>query len=197
MPSDLRPLDQIIKGIVEGDVKAFEAVYLKYSKPLYRYIQSITKNEEQSFDILQMTFIKVWNGREQINLEKSFQSYLYHIANNLSIDYLRQVAKNLRKQEEIWNNSMIYGLSVEEEYLIKEKNKIIDQVIEQLPLQQQRVFRLCKLEGYSYAEAAAILQVSASTVSNHLTAAVKSVRELLMNNKNHLYFILFIINELI
>lgn len=144
-----------------------------------------------------MTFIKVWNGREQINLEKSFQSYLYHIANNLSIDYLRQVAKNLRKQEEIWNNSMIYGLSVEEEYLIKEKNKIIDQVIEQLPLQQQRVFRLCKLEGYSYAEAAAILQVSASTVSNHLTAAVKSVRELLMNNKNHLYFILFIINELI
>ena len=92
---------------------------------------------------------------------------------------------------------MIYGLSVEEEYLIKEKKKIIDQVIEQLPLQQQRVFRLCKLEGYSYAEAAAILQVSASTVSNHLTAAVKSVRELLMNNKNHLYFILFIINELI
>src|SRR5690606_41416016 len=138
---------------------------------------------EHSFDILQMTFIKVWNGREQINLEKSFQSYLYQIANNLSIDYLRQVAKSLRKQEEIWNNSMVYGLSVEEEYLIKEKKKIIDQVIEQLTLQQQRVFRLCKLEGFSYAEAAANLQVSASTMSNLLPTTVKSVTELLINNK--------------
>ena len=197
MPSDFSMLNTQILGLINGDVRAFEQVYKHFSKSLLRHIHSITKDEEQSFDILQMTFIKIWHNRQEIDQEKSFQAFLYQIANNLSIDYLRKVAKDLKKQEELWNNSIIHSLSVEEEYIIKEKKKIIEAVIDQLPQQQQRVFRLIKMEGHSYAEAAEILQLSPATVSNHLTAAVKSVREILTNNSNQLFFILFIINGLI
>ncbi|MGV6945259.1 RNA polymerase sigma factor [Sphingobacterium kyonggiense] len=197
MLTNTNEIGQDVQGLIQGDIRSFERIYRRYADPLFRYILKLTKNEEQALDIVQMTFIKIWNKRESVNIEKSFQAFIYHISNNLAIDYLRQVAKDQQKQSELWHYSEQMGLSVEEEFILKEKSELVNQLISQLPKQQEQVFRLCKLEGYSYAEAAEALQISPSTVSNHLTAAVKTIRELLDKNKDTLLFILFIIKGLL
>jgi len=191
---DLKTVLNSLKG---GDIKSFEIVYKNFSKHVYNYVLKIAKDEEQTLDIVQLTFIKIWNNKEHIDLDKSFQSYILQIANNLSIDYLRKIAKDEQKQNDFWKQNIQYGLSVEEDYILKEKAVLIDQFIDQLPTQQKIVFRMCKIEGYSYAEVADKLNLSTSTVSNHLTSAMKTIRILLNENKNELFFILFIINDLI
>jgi len=182
---------------MEGDIRSFEWLYKQFSKGLYHYVFKLTKDEDESLEIVQLTFIKVWNSRNGIDPSKSFQSFIRQIATNLTIDYLRKVASNQNKQNQLYFSTSDTVLSVEEDYIIKEKNNLIDKIIDKLPMQQQQVFRLCKMEGYSYREAAEILQISTATISNHMTAAIKNIKEILSKNNNDMLFILFIISDLV
>lgn len=187
-----------LKGLIENDISSFEWLYKQFSKSLYHYVFKLTKNEEESLEIVQLTFIKIWKIRTTLDVEKSFLSFIHQIATNLTIDYLRQVASNHHKQEQLYLSiSNDIGRSVEDDYIIKEKNYLIDQIIDQLPVQQKQVFKLCKMEGYSYREASEILHISVATISSHMTAAIKNIKEILNKNKNKILFILFIINDLI
>ncbi|GHE31443.1 RNA polymerase sigma factor [Sphingobacterium griseoflavum] len=176
----------------EGNYLAFKAVYDHYAPPLLNFIYKIVKDIDLAQDILQLTFVKVWKSHAQIDMERSFDAYLFQIASYSSIDLLRQVAQNERKKEKLKEQAEEFSLSVEEAFLLKEQHLIIDQILSQLPPQRRAIFRLCKLEGYSYQEAATELGVSVSTVSNQLVSALKTLRQTLNGRAKNIIIISYL-----
>ena len=91
---------KLIKGLKQGSYEDFNILYSIYADMLYGFILNLTKSPIEAQDILQDTFMRIWQTHERINLELSFKTYLYTIARNLIIDSLRRQVKhfkNIRK----------------------------------------------------------------------------------------------------
>lgn len=162
-----------------GDQIAFERLYRRYSKPLYWKLQRLVKDSAEADELLQDLFVKVWEKREQIIIQQSFEAYLYRIAQRMVVDYFRKLARQSRMQQQVQLSSDGMTEHVEEYISAKETQKLLDDAIAQLPEQRRRAFTLCKIEGKSHQEAAEIMNISPNTVHNHLVKAVGSVKEYL------------------
>lgn len=167
---------ELLVKLKSGDQRAFDQIYLFYSPRIYGKILRLTRTKELAIELLQDTFVKVWEKRHLINPELSFKSWLYRIAINEVYLFYRKVARNAKLQEELTASFIELHVSVEENYLLKESHELLSKAIDLLPPQRKAVFTLCKLEGRSYEEAAYILNISTNTVSSQLVKATSAIR---------------------
>jgi len=180
---DEEELKLLLLQLKQGHEPAFNALYLAYSKALYRKINSIVKDESIADELLQDLFLKLWEKRAWINTDLSFTSFLYTIANNLVYDYFRKVSKDKRLHARLLINAVDYYLQTEEDLIGKETSAIIQQAISKLTDQRRNVFTLCKIEGKSYQEAAAALGISVATVNTHMVNSIRFIKEYLRKNQ--------------
>ncbi|TKT88951.1 RNA polymerase sigma factor [Dyadobacter frigoris] len=169
----------ILKELIEGDKDAFTNLYFKYSGQIYSNILRLTKCEETSQEILQELFLKVWEKRAQIDLTKPFKAYLFTIAQNLMYDHFRKVARDKILTENLVHSAAIYYRPSEESGVFEERLECVNKAIEQLPAVRKQVFKLCKIEGKSYEEIASLLEISTSTISDHIVKANRAIRKYL------------------
>ena len=160
----------------EGDDVAFEKIYQLYSRRLLGNLVKLLKSEELASDLLQETFVRVWNNRNQIDPDKSFRSYLFRIAENLVYDFFRKAARDRKLQQQLLTGAAVHYQHVEEHFCNKESVSRLIKAMDALPPQRRQVFQLIKLEGRSYAEVSALLNVSVSTVSDHIVKATRFIR---------------------
>lgn len=176
-------LRQLLLQLRQGHEPSFNSLYLTYSKPLYRKINGIVKDESVADELLQDLFLKVWEKRADIKPEYSFAAFLYTSANNLVYDYFRKVSKDKRLHARMLINAVDYYMQTEENLIGKETSALIQQAIDQLSDQRKKVFALCKIEGKSYQEAANILGISVATVNTHMVNSIRSIKEYLYKNQ--------------
>lgn len=175
----------------EGDRTAFDAIYNFYSRPIYSRILSMVKLSEVTDELVQDIFLKVWEKRADINESLSFQAWLYRIAENMVFDYYRRLALDLKMREHMLATYAVLYNQTEDYILNKERAQLLDQALQQLPPQRQIIFRLCRLEGKSYEEAASFLNISTSTVSNQLVKATKNIKDyVFFNSKEFMIFMI-------
>lgn len=185
-------ISEIINALKKGDEKAFKLTYNMYERKLFAFIFGYTKSESQTKDILQETFIKLWNKRANLNPEYSLKSYLFKIAYNIYIDKLR------RKENELYIlDSWRYKRIVEAlEEDVETRNLRIEKIrraIDTLPKRCKEVFLLSKYEGFQYSEISEILGVSPKTVQAQMVKAYKLIREEFTDkNGNLLLFISYL-----
>lgn len=187
--NDLDNEKELVSQLKNGSKEAFGIVYGFYSNALYSKILKMTKDQTVSDDLLQEIFIKIWERRESINQSYSFKGWIYKIAENSIYDHYRKLSQDTKLRSQlIFTFSEIYDQA--DDYLMdKERERLLNAAIAQLPPQRQMIFKLCKLEGKSYAEAADLLQISSSTVSGQLVKATKSVKDFVFfNSKEFLVF---------
>lgn len=166
----------LTRRLMEGDEQAFTLLYHKYSPTLYLNILKLVKAEETALDLLQELFVKIWNRRETIDPDKEFRAYLFSITYNLVRDFFRKAAREKRLEEQLVALTTECYEHIEQFLQQKETAEILDKAIDTLPLQQRRIFILCRVEGRSYEEVAAMLQLSIATVGNQLSKATKAIR---------------------
>lgn len=187
--NDLDNEKELVSQLKNGSKEAFGIVYGFYSNALYSKILKMTKDQTVSDDLLQEIFIKIWERRESINQSYSFKGWIYKIAENSIYDHYRKLSRDTKLRSQLMVTfSEIYDQA--DDYLMdKERERLLNAAIAQLPPQRQMIFKLCKLEGKSYAEAADLLQISSSTVSGQLVKATKSVKDFVFfNSKEFLVF---------
>lgn len=161
----------------EGDQDAFEKIYRLYSPRLFGFLLKLVKSEEHATELLQEIFIKIWNGRSKFDPKQSFRPYLFRVAENTVYDFFRKVARERKLREELIKiNEEIYS-HVEEACFTKENQLFLQNVIDTLPPKRRQVFRLIKMEDYSYEEVSVLLNISISTISDHIVKANKFVEE--------------------
>ncbi len=170
--------DLLLQKIVEADETAFNILFKRYRNQLYTYLFKITKSKEIAEELVLDVFLKIWIGRELVSEITNFESFLFRVAHNKAIDFLRLAKKNVVEQEEIWNSmqELASGESADDSLLQKDTEVIIEEAVQQLSQQRQLVFRLSRNHGLSYDEIARQLGLSRNTVRNHLSASLQFIR---------------------
>jgi len=160
--------------LVAGDMTAFDEIYRLYFHPVYNNALKITRDTATAEDVLQETFITLWEKRATIDVEKSLAGWLFVLCYNRSINILRRrlreslVYRQLPQPEE--------G-PAEEEIKFGVQWNILESALSRLSPQRRRVFELCKLQGKTYEEAATELHISKYTVKEYLSAALVTIKE--------------------
>lgn len=166
---------ELLERLSTGDENAFNELYNLYREPAIRFCNSILKDADESENIVQEVFIKVWNKRSGINPELNFTSYLFTIIKNRVFDHLKEIKKNTLLKEIYWKNILEYKVldnDVQEERLSK-----IKQAVENLSEKRKEIIKLNYEEGKSYEEIANQLNISKNTVKNQLVKAKQIIRK--------------------
>ena len=176
--------DQVLlEEIHKGDEKAFNTLFQRYRNQLFVYLHKITKSREASEEIVLDVFVKIWLGRQIVGEIRHFESFLFRIAHNKGIDFLRSARHQPVLLEEIWEN-MQHTISAEQadkRLQRLEVEHLLHQAIHELPPQKQKVFKMSREEGLSYDQIAQKLELSRNTVRNHMAAALEFIRTYLQD----------------
>lgn len=174
---------ELLIALNGGDIAAFEVLYGYYSKLIFRKLVKMIKHVPLAEELTQDVFVKIWDKRVTIDINQSFKYYLLALAKHTVSDFYRKAARDQRLQDEILSASADLYNPTEELLFYKESELMLNRAIENLPPQQQLVFKLCKIEGKSYEEVANHLNISTSTVSNHIVKATKAIKKVFFSSK--------------
>lgn len=169
-------LDILVKKIKKDDEEAFRRVYDFYKSRLYYFALKFTKRGVYAEEIVQEVFIKIWENRRKLNPELSFRSYIFTITYHTLINFLKKAALDEKTKHELCR------IFTESERVAEtgpdyESEKMLHEAIDGLPPRRKEIFRLAKLQGKSYAEIAAELNISKDTVRLQIIEANKTIKE--------------------
>lgn len=167
---------RLIKDIRKGDAYAFNEIYNHYFSNVYSLSYKFLKSKELAQECTQLTFIKIWEGRDNLNLDLIFKRYLFTICKNCILKTIEKTARENKFKEKVM---LEYRYVSMEENSTVELETLAHQALEQLPPQRKLIFKLCKLEGQTYQEVALDLGISSGTVRDHMFKATKSIRRYL------------------
>lgn len=175
---------KLLKRIAEGDERAFSQLFDNYYRTLADFVFRLTGSLEVAEEIVQEVFVKIWEKRDELLKIKKIGDYLFILCRNRGVSYLRQRARDYMRLR-AYAQSEISEVELENHHLARTERLyvIIEQAICALPSQQQKVFRLAKLNHFSHAEIANQLSISVETVKKHMKLALRSIRESVKENE--------------
>jgi RNA polymerase sigma-70 factor (ECF subfamily) len=178
--------------LTQGNKESFVFLHRRYQSRIYRYCYQFVRNEEAAQEITSDVFVKIWEKRAGIRIEQAIAGLLFKITRDLSLSYLRKVARDaaLRKAYiEDYFESLTNP--IEDEIFIREGLQIANQAIASLPPKCRLVFRLRYFSGLSLQQIAEELNISTNTVQNHLSKGTRIVKTHLQANSD-LVFLVFL-----
>jgi RNA polymerase sigma-70 factor (ECF subfamily) len=166
----------LLNLINEGNDAALTELYNRYWEAIFTYVVKVLKDEQEASDIVQETFIAIWQKRGDLADIQSLKSYLFSIARYKS---LRSISLQL-SQEKYKTSFLQYFKDSEHSPEINmigsEMESFIESHIQQLPERMREVFLLSRKEHLSYAEIAERLNISDKTVKKQIHNALKYLR---------------------
>ncbi len=166
--------------------RAFNIIVKKYGKQLYWQIRRITKNHEQTNDILQNVFVKVWLNLEGFKQESSLYSWMFRIARNETITFLEKEKRNSSVDMDDSVVEIIAGHASLDTHTSEEISELLMKAIEKLPEKQSQVFQLKYFEDLKYSEISQQLGTSEGALKASYFHAVQKIQEYILSQLNHL-----------
>lgn len=171
------PEQQQLEALTAGDITAFEMIFRTYYQPLCSYAYTFLQDKEEAEEIVQSTFMSVWEKHNTISIRTSVKSYLYAMVRNACLNVIKhEKIKQKHAVEEIALSPHSHD-SVSSTVASLELETKIQEAMEKLPEQCRLVFKLSRFEELKYSEIAEQLNISVKTVENHMGKALKIMRE--------------------
>ena len=148
----------------------FEKLYKRFQPSLVSYAYYITKNTEESVELVNDVFLSVWDKRNQLNFDESLKTYLYTAVKNRSINYIKR-QKLMRSYDD--QLEMISEFEADQSLLEKEHHVVVKQIMNDLPAKCKQVFAMSRIDQLSNKEIASLLDISIKTVEAQITKALK------------------------
>ena len=187
---------KLIQSVIEGDEKAFEKLFYLYKDKLYTFCIKLTKSEDIAEEIVHDVFLKIWKNRSNINIDLSFNAYLFKITQNFALDFLEEITKETRAKKELLLSLDRSYNHIENYVLNEEYQALVEKAIDRLPPQKRIIFTLSRNDGLSYDEIAEKLNLSRNTVKNHIIEALKIIKKFIQFNSDITLFVLYLLVEL-
>jgi RNA polymerase sigma-70 factor, ECF subfamily len=171
--------NEITERIRQGDIKQFEALFRSSYASLVKYAKTLIKDHDTSEEIVQDLFFRLWQNKENLNIESSLNGYLYRSVHNKCLHYIEH-QKVIEKHEQEMSYEPATGEESPAEILqYKELQAKIAGIIEKLPERCGQIFCMNRFEGLKYSEIAEKLSVSIKTVEANMGKALKEFRKAL------------------
>ena len=151
----------------------------KYQKPLYWHIRGIVKNHEDADDVLQNVFIKVYKGIKNFKEDSKLYTWLYRIATNESLTFLKKRARHLQISNEELQTRIVDNRESDVYFNGDDIQLALEKAIAQLPEKQQLVFQMKYHQDMKYEDMSEILGTSVGALKSSYHIATKKVTALL------------------
>lgn len=161
----------------EGDEEAFASLFHTYRDKLYAFTYSISRSREIAEDVVQDVFLKIWQQRERLNAIDNFNAFLYRMSYNHTINLLKRLYKETLVLVEASERNNPSPLLPDEQMTYRILEQSIAQIVSKLPPQQKAVYQLSREQYMKQEDIGRQLQISISTVQNHMTQALRTIRE--------------------
>jgi RNA polymerase sigma-70 factor (ECF subfamily) len=162
--------------------EAFQKLLVTYQKPLYHHIRNIVLNHDDTDDVLQNTFIKVFQNLKNFKGDSKLFSWMYRIATNESLTFIKQKAQKNKISTEELNARTIDNLQSDVFFDGNEIQIKLQKAIALLPTKQQLVFKMKYFEELKYEEIATILDTSVGALKASYHHAVKKIEAYVTSN---------------
>ncbi|MBY0434798.1 MAG: RNA polymerase sigma-70 factor [Cyclobacteriaceae bacterium] len=164
--------------VSKGNRKAFSEVYDHFEPRLFAFVCKMTRSKVAAEEIVQELFIKLWITRKKLAEVENPRAYVFTMAANLTFNYLKKVAREVALAKRVRKRSPTFSNATEEIILFLESQKLVMDVVKQMPAQRKAVYLMSREGGLSKEEIARKMNLSPNTVRNHLSEALHTLRKL-------------------
>jgi len=169
--------ERLLERVRLSDEHAFQTLYERYQPILFRMALHSLGDVDSAHDVVQETFIRVWNHRTSLRPNLPFLAYLLHIGRNLLRDRAKHAAVRKRLESDVPHPSVSTGDDPDESLQVRLLQEALSEVVRtRLPARCREVFLLSRMEGISNAEISSRLGISVKTVENQITRGLKILR---------------------
>jgi RNA polymerase sigma-70 factor (ECF subfamily) len=165
----------LVEKLRKGDIESFDLLYDRYAGRLHYFGMKYLKSEEETEELVQTVFLKVWEYRRNLKKDSSFKSYLFTIAYNDICKVFRKKYYHQKYVSDILNENPQPFAEIEKGFQCKSVLERIQEIIEKLPERQKVIFRKSREEGKSSREIADEVGLSPGTVDNYISQSMKFI----------------------
>ncbi len=153
---------------------------------LVGFASSITRDEAVARDIVQETFVKLWEGRQRLDPNRSLRSLLFRMVRNLALNHSRDHQNRANLLAEQYVDTQSAPTTPDVELAGTQLKDLMQRLIDQLPDRQREALRMSRFDGLSHDEIAEAMGISPRTVNNHLVKALRHLRQHIAQFAPHL-----------
>ena len=183
---------EIIRRVQSGDTDAYEALVTEYQKNVYNLALRMTGNPEDAADMSQEAFIKAYSSLALFRGDSKFSVWLYRIVSNVCLDHLRRQSRrqtlSLSVEDDEGDEAQIDipDLSQSPEELLERQltREAVRRGLDSLPPAQRQILLLREIQGLSYEEISAALNIDEGTVKSRIFRARKKLCAFLVSDGN-------------
>ena len=177
----------LIQQYIKGDEASLEILIARYLKPIYSFVYKNVSNTSEAEDITQEVFIKIWKNIKKFDQSKNFKPWIFQIAKNTSIDFLRK-KKSIpfsRFENEKGQNVLLDNMADEPANLIENLSdkRVLAAAAINLKDKEQKIINLRHTEGMSFKEIADVFKESINTVKSRYRRAISNMRKNITKRK--------------
>lgn len=162
--------------------EAFRKLVRKYQRPLYTHVRNMVINHDDADDVLQNTFVKIFQNLKNFKGESKLYSWMYRIATNEAINFINTRTKKSGISNEELKEKLVKNLEADVDYDGNEIQLKLQKAVAILPEKQQQVFKMKYFEELKYEEMSEILQTSVGALKASYFHAVKKIEDFLNSN---------------
>ena len=164
---------ELVLRLQNNEVSAFDILYWKYHAAIYANVLKLIKEEPITEDIVQEVFIALWEKRSSLDANQPVAGWLFVVSYNRAINQLKKILQQQKAQK----NLIAPADFTEDDFRFsEEQSSLVKKAVDQLSPQKRKVFELCKMQGKTYEQTAAELNISKHTVKEYLSDAIAFIK---------------------
>lgn len=166
----------LLRRLSEDDELAFQAIYERYHALIHRTANRFLQSATLADDVVQEVFSSVWQHRKKMVEVVNLDAYIKTVAKNQVYSLLRELSYE-QKKKAAYINTAEQSIDNSDFAIIDDQNeRLLEQIINSLPVRQKEVFSLSRHEGLSHDHIAEKLNISQGTVKNHMVRALQTIK---------------------
>ena len=166
---------KLLYELSQGNELAFTKLYNEYKNVVFSTALKITKSRMLAEEVVQDVFLKIWQNHENLAEITNIENYLFIISRNHIFDMIKKIARDTSLVVDS-NYKNTSTNNTEDAIKDDQYNVILNQIVDQLPPQQQKIYKMAKWDGLSHQKIGEDLGISTETVKKHMAQALKFVR---------------------
>jgi len=183
MQENLNTEQQWLEQLAGGEESAFRLLFDRYHPFIYSFALRMTASDTIAKDVVQDVLVKIWINRRSLHNIDNLAAYINRMTRNQVLNGMKRRAHEESLLRELYSPEGSHN-PTEEATLGKELERLLHKAVAQLPAQQQKVYRMSRIEGLKHDDIAHRLNISRETVKKHMMAALSSVKQYLQENGN-------------